>query len=128
MSLLNGAYPEAKFSSRQPGPRPKKILEFAHDIKSQSLPGLSKNIVMSVHNRSVTASEPETNGQVTKSKHWIRKTSLLDVRVIISDLEDFSCRCTPSNCLSMKDIAFLGEVRQVVAKLGSRSKVSLHSR
>ena len=71
---------------------------------------------------SSTSFASETQPSPKKSAYIQEKEKLIDFQVIMSDLENFSCRCRPM-CLSPADATFVGQVRNTVLKLGSRSKV-----
>ena len=58
-----------------------------------------------------------------KTQYILERERLIDFQVVKSDLENFTCRCNP-HCLSMHDATLVGEVRNTILSLGSRSQVS----
>ena len=86
--------------------------------------GLRRNILIKILDAimSSTSFASETQPSPKKSAYIQEKERLVDFQVIKSDLENFSCRCRPM-CLSTEDATFVGQVRNTVLKLGSRSKV-----
>ena len=81
---------------------------------------------MSSQPPSIAQQSPMKPDSTSKPKPaWLlEKERLCDHQVIIRDLAQFTCKCRPKYCLqSEDDVTFVGLVRNVVRKLGTRKEV-----